>query len=107
MILLNLTAAVQIVCYKINKANSIKSANVGSNNSQIIQVAQVPEYANHQELESFYKKLESQLKSSGYINPNQPSSSMKKLRHLFNRAKPTSSDISMMRGVIKSLDQNK
>ncbi len=94
---LNMAAAVQIVCYQLNQVFSEKSKIIVNESDQSLSLA------TQQELNSFYKNLELSLQRIGYINPQQPSDTMKRLRQFFSRANPTSIDVSMMRGMIKAL----
>lgn len=62
--------------------------------------------ANQNELQNFYSNLEILLTESGYIRKEQHSSTLTKLRTFINRAEPTSQDISLLRGMVKSLAKN-
>lgn len=106
--ILNMAAAVQIVCYELNKtfSDGVKTVD-GLKIGKVIKKKSGEELVNHQDLSHFYHQLQSSLESSGYLNPEQPSDTMKRLRQFFNRANPTTADIGMMRGVIKALSRNR
>jgi len=102
--ILNLAAAVQIVCYELNKTFSeggkeLDNQKIGEEGKK----KSTDGLVNQQDLNHFYQQLESSLETSGYLNPEQPSDTMKRLRQFFNRANPTTADIGMMRGVTKAL----
>lgn len=119
---LNMASAVQIVCYQLNKTFSEKESSnahldnrLNKHSAPILNVEVKNSFssknkhnhaANQQELNAFYQHLQSSLESSGYINSEQPTNTMKRLREFFNRSEPTSADIGMMRGVIKALGRN-
>ena len=109
---LNVSAAVQIVCYELfktlavvhdtsNQANP-KSPDTTENSKN----NETTSLANQNELQNFYSNLEILLTESGYIRKEQHSSTLTKLRTFINRAEPTSQDISLLRGMVKSLAKN-
>ncbi|MGX5173242.1 RNA methyltransferase [Aliikangiella sp. IMCC44653] len=99
---LNLASAVQIVCYELFKQlsqatpPSTETKAVKESNSSVKMPTQ-------QEINHFYQHLEKELVSSGYIRPQQPTDTMKRFKQFFNRSKPSALEVSMMRGIIKSL----
>lgn len=116
---LNLAAAVQTLCYEVrvnyldmlssSKQSSEKSASaaniqtpdvgsdVGSN--------EVPEYPLNEDLERFYVHLEKTLSNTSFIVKNHPGMVMTKLRRLFNRARPESQELNILRGILASIDK--
>jgi tRNA/rRNA methyltransferase len=54
-------------------------------------------------VEAFYTQLESVLLEIGYLYPHTAFRRMQKLRQLFNRANLTSSEVSMLRGIIRQI----
>jgi len=93
---LNVSAAVQIVCYELFKrlAANENTTIIGS-----------PVLASQKDLNNFYAHLEDLLTERQYIRPEQKSDSMVKLRSFINRAQPTSADIGLLRGMIKALSR--
>ncbi|NDU85518.1 MAG: RNA methyltransferase [Ferrovum sp.] len=90
---LNLAAAVQLVCYEIRQA--------------LLQDRgpQAREYplATHDELERFYAHLERVLLSSGFLDPDHPGRLMIRLRRLFSRARVEREEVSILRGILRTL----
>ncbi len=63
------------------------------------------EYPNSEQLEGFYAHLESTLSETGFIVKQHPGQVMTKLRRLFNRARPESHELNILRGVLTSIDK--
>jgi len=96
--ILNLASAVQIVCYELFKQlNDVADP---------IEEKLEANYASQENINNFYQHLQTTLEHTGYLRTNQPSESMHRLRQLFSRAEPTAKEISMLRGVLSSLDKN-
>jgi tRNA/rRNA methyltransferase len=55
-------------------------------------------------LEGYYQQLEASLLKIGYIYPHTAASRMEKFRRLFNRAYPSTAEVSMLRGVLRQID---
>lgn len=92
---LNLAAAVQTLCYEIRMAylNTTK------------QPENELEYPLSEELERFYSHLEQTLQKTNFIIPQHPGMVMTKLRRLFNRARPETQELNILRGMLASIDK--
>lgn len=64
------------------------------------------EYPNGEQLEGFYNHLEEALLHTGFIIPQHPGQVMSKLRRLFNRARPESHELNILRGVLTSITKS-
>jgi len=93
---LNLAQAVQILCYEVRMA---------SLNSDSF-TEQQESYPLADELERFYQHLETTLQRTNFIIKNHPGAVMTKLRRLFNRARPETSELNILRGVLSSIDRS-
>ena len=93
---LNLAAAVQTLCYEIRMAFLNKDAIP----------TEETEYPLNDDLERFYVHLESTLKKVSFINENHPGIVMTRLRRLFNRARPESQELNILRGILASVDKS-
>lgn len=93
---LNLAAAVQLLAYEMRL--------VCGKTEQPVSQAELP--AEGRALEGFYAHLESTLIDSGYLNPDQPKFLLPRLRRLFNRAQPTSTEINILRGILHSFSRS-
>jgi tRNA (cytidine32/uridine32-2'-O)-methyltransferase len=91
---LNLAAAVQVLCYEIFMA---------AMTAPQMNHPDVPALATADQMEHFYVHLEQVLLASGFLNPENPKKLMRRLRRLFNRARPDSVEINILRGILHSL----
>jgi tRNA (cytidine32/uridine32-2'-O)-methyltransferase len=93
---LNLAAAVQIICYEILVAHE-----------QPCQAAAVPGYVpvNAEEMERFYQHLEQTLIVLDFLDPDNPRQLMRRLRRLYNRARPDENELNILRGMLSAAQQ--
>lgn len=90
---LNLAAAVQIIAYEFLLARSaITAAATGAT-----------PLASAEEMEGFYAHLESAALQSGFMDPAQPKQLMRRLRHVFNRARLDRIEVNILRGLLNAL----
>jgi tRNA (cytidine32/uridine32-2'-O)-methyltransferase len=89
---LNISQAVQILCYEIFKATK----------NQIPEKSAVP-YPANREIETFFKFMESTLKKTGFINKAHPHQAMNHLRAFMRRARPTKGELKLLTGMVVSL----
>lgn len=94
---LNLAAAVQTLCYEIRMA-FLAQDKIQSSQS---------EYPLSEELEQFYVHLEETLRYTSFIIPKHPGIVMTKLRRMFNRARPESQELNILRGILSSINKLK
>ncbi|WAJ69400.1 tRNA (cytosine(32)/uridine(32)-2'-O)-methyltransferase TrmJ [Catenovulum adriaticum] len=92
---LNLAAAVQTLCYEVRMAYL----------QQEKFETQVEPYPLVDDMERFYKHLEETLIGTEFIVKNHPGQVMSKLKRLFNRARPESHELNILRGMLASVDK--
>ena len=92
---LNLAMAVQVMSYEL------RLARIDGVREEFI--PDVP-LATGEELQQFYTHLEQVLRSSGFLDPENPRHLMRRLRRLFGRAAPDKNEINILRGIFASLD---
>ena len=63
------------------------------------------EYPLAEDLERFYSHLEQTLLKTNFIIPQHPGMVMTKLRRLFNRARPETQELNILRGILASIDK--
>lgn len=63
------------------------------------------EYPLSADLERFYAHLEQTLLDTGFIIQPHPGQVMTKLRRLFNRARPESHELNILRGILTSIQR--
>ncbi|WP_028023728.1 tRNA (cytosine(32)/uridine(32)-2'-O)-methyltransferase TrmJ [Enterovibrio calviensis] len=95
---LNLAMAVQTLCYEARMAWLDSQAYQGEVKEQPYPLAE--------DLERFYVHLENVLDKTGFINKSHPGLVMTKLRRLFNRARPESQELNILRGVLSAVDKS-
>ncbi|MCC7487602.1 MAG: RNA methyltransferase [Burkholderiales bacterium] len=90
---LNVAAAVQVLAYEVRLA--LHGDEAPRERAQPL--------ASHEELERFYEHLERTLLATGFLNPSCNKKLMPRLRRLFGRARLEEEEISILRGLLKSL----
>jgi len=99
---LNMASAVQIVCYEYFKQHKAKHA---IDSKLTLQKELAPEqHAAQQDLSHFYQHLESSLDRIGFLNKKHPGEAMQRFRQLFAKADLSAKELSMLRGVLSSID---
>ena len=88
---LNLAAAVQIICYEVFVAHESESA-----------ANELPEHVPvaADEMERFYTHLEETLVALDFLDRSNPRMLMRRLRRLFNRARPDTNEVNILRGIL-------
>ena len=94
---LNVASAIQILCYEVRKAEQRLQ--------QHPQSETMPEYPLSKELELFYGHLEQSLNDINFIIPQHPGLVMTRLRRFFNRARPESKELNMLRGILGAIQK--
>jgi tRNA/rRNA methyltransferase len=110
---LNLAQAAAICCYEIyqagrrNKEEGRRKKEEGgekSNNCQLSNVNCQLSRAPLENLEGYYRQLETLLLKIGYLHPHTAASRMEKFRYLYNRAYPTVDEVAMLRGILRQVE---
>lgn len=100
---LNLAMAVQVMTYELRvtglEGTESRIASEGRD-------ADVP-LASGEELEHFYRHLESALTDSEFLDPDNPRLLMRRLRRLYGRAMPDKNEINILRGILASFDRRR
>lgn len=93
---LNLAAAVQVVSYELRLA-------------ALAQPSEPPraQLASHEDIEGFYRHLESVMVEVGFHDPEHPRKLMPRLRRLFARAGLEPEEVNILRGLLKALSVRK
>lgn len=90
---LNLAAAVQIICYEVRVAHLGQEGR-----DRAAAYDAVPA----DEMERFYAHLEHVLVELDFLDPHNPRHLMRRLRRLFNRARPDSNEMNILRGILSA-----
>jgi len=110
---LNLAQAVAICCYELYQI-ILAQEEEEINNYQLPQTnyplpitddqLAISSQASLEDLEGYYQQLEALLLKVEYLYPHTAPSRMEKFRRLFNRAYPTSAEVSMLRGIFRQIN---
>lgn len=90
---LNLAAAVQVIGYELYLAHATTPAGNQENSP-----SHTPVSAG--EMERFYDHLEHTLVDLGFLDPANPRQLMRRLRRLYNRARPDVNEMNILRGIL-------
>ncbi len=100
---LNLAAAVQVVSYELRMACGAESEN-----ARILEAAQKQEpLAPADDMARFYEHLQQTLVAVGFLDPQNPRIMMRRLRRLFNRARPNVIEMNILRGILTAVQKTK
>lgn len=96
---LNLASAVQVLAYEVRRA--VREAN----GERLEEAAR--DLAAADEMEGFYEHLLETLLQIGFSDPEQSRTLMKRLRRLFNRARPDRVELNILRGMLSAAQGRK
>lgn len=100
---LNLAMAVQILAYEVR----IAWLATQEEGKETVVVEDQTQYPSADDLERFYVHLEQVLLKTGFIRTSHPGQIMSKLRRLYNRARPETQELNILRGMLSSIDNEK
>lgn len=117
---LNLAAAAQVFAYEIRQAWLARSetcteigAGRGAQASAITGAEPIlglteapPDAANAEEMAGFFEHLRETLVRIGFAKPEQSRTLLRRLRRLFNRARPDRTELNILRGMLKALERD-
>lgn len=93
---LNLASAVQVIAYELRVA-SLMDAPVSE--------AWDYDFANVEQMESFFVHLQHVLEQIEFLDPKVPRQLMTRLRRLFNRARPDVMEMNILRGILGAIEK--
>ena len=94
---LNVAAAVQVLAYEVRMAALAEMPE----DERAVKEAAAPA----EEVERYFDHLERVLVKTGFHNPENPRQLMARLRLLYGRARPSSNEINILRGILTSVEQ--
>jgi len=95
---LNLAASVQVIAYELFIAHVTRDGGEDGCAPEHVPVSAG-------EMERFYDHLEATLVELGFLDPVNPRHLMRRLRRLYNRARPDENEINILRGILTALQQ--
>ena len=104
---LNLASAVQVICYEIYNAFLKRSSakTVDEKDGQL--EAGVDPLATVDQLENLFDHMQQVLEEIEFFDPKQPKLLMRRLRHLYSRARPTLVETNILRGILSAVQKVK
>lgn len=91
---LNISAAVQVVCYELFVAmGRQEEIRIGDKGDCPLATAA--------QMESFYQHLYEALTDIGFIHPDKSKSIMRRLRRIYNRIQPDTKELDILRGILR------
>jgi len=104
---LNLASAVQVLCYEIYKAFLKRSSDTHISEQQSDGVGigfqdETDPLATVEQLEHLFDHLKQVLQEIEFFDPKQPRLLMRRLRHLYSRARPTLVETNILRGILSA-----
>jgi len=103
---LNISAAIQVICYELRMA--LVGAELPPVEGHLIQLPAVhwdEPPADQAAMEYFMEHLERVLVKARFLDPRYPAKVMPRLRRLFMRTQMDKTEMGMMRGVLKAIEQ--
>lgn len=109
---LNLASAVQVICYEIYNASLKISSGKHSSNNKEERVdnefqADTDRLATVEQLENLFEHMQQVLREIEFFDPKQPKLLMRRLRHLYSRARPTLVETNILRGILSAMQKVK
>lgn len=102
---LNLAAAVQIYAWELRKAAITPSSVAAKTDPEFMKGRfRAP---TGEQMEQFFEHLERTLIGTGFIDPANPRLLTRRLRTLFNRARPDLNELNILRGILTSVEKPK
>lgn len=95
---LNLGMAVQVLAYELMLAEPLAKAAAEEERDKL---------ATADEMESFFLHLEQTMVELEFLDRNHPRKLMRRLRRLFNRARPDQTEINILRGILSAAQGRK
>lgn len=91
---LNVSQAIQLLCYEIFMA---------AENKSYPEISEA--YPRQKEMTLFYEHLERVLRMTNFIIPQHEGKVLEKLRRFFNRSRPEKTELNMLRGILASVEE--
>jgi len=104
---LNIAAAAQIFGYEVRRAALDRGASPTRMEDASHDASELSDLSTADEMEGFYEHLAQTLTSIGFADPEQSSKLQRRLRRLFNRARPDRTEINILRGMLSAAQGRK
>lgn len=111
---LNIAAAVQVIAYELMKTaqvmvpgdTELRNGNDAQRHPDSpVDIGNPVRLTSAEEMAGFYTHLQQTLITCGFLDPENPRQGMRRLRRLFNRARPDTMEINILRGILTAIQQ--
>ncbi len=104
---LNLASAVQVISYEIYNAYLKLTSAQQDANDAVEMSENVDPLATVEQLENLFVHMQETLQEIEFFDPKQPKLLMRRLRHLYSRARPTLVETNILRGILSATQKAK
>ena len=98
---LNLGQAVQVLAYELHMATLAERADVSGEATAALLDSPAP----MEDMEGFYQHLEQVLRQSGFLQEIRAARMMRRLRRLYDRARPSADEVNILRGILTEIQR--
>lgn len=104
---LNIAAAAQVLAYEIYQA--VCDTDVQRDDQSVEAETSLDDepFADAQDMERFYQHLSDTLTEIGFLQTEHPRKMMRRLRRLFNRARPDRVELNILRGILTTIQKRR
>lgn len=95
---LNLAMAVQVLCYELRVAEKVDAGPAVESEAPPATAA---------EMEHFYNHLKQVMTDTNFLDTDNPRYLMRRLRRLFNRARPDKNEVNILRGLLTAVNRTR
>lgn len=103
---LNIAAAAQVLAYEIFQGSSPEKGRNLQPAENVVSLDDEP-FADAQDMERFYEHLSEMLTEIGFLQTEHPRKMMRRLRRLFNRARPDRVELNILRGILTTIQKRR
>jgi len=103
---LNIAAAAQVLAYEVYQRNCLGNADAIQLSGDDASLDNEP-FADAQDMERFYEHLYDTLTEIGFLQTEHPRKMMRRLRRLFNRARPDRIELNILRGILTTIQKRR
>lgn len=104
---LNIAAAVQVIAYEVYSHYQALSVTDATSLHQLDLSEDNEPLADAQDMERFYRHLNETLYDIGFLQSEHPRKMMRRLRRLFNRARPDRVELNILRGILTTIQRRR
>ncbi len=98
---LNLGQAVQVLAYELHMATLAERADLSGEATAALLDSPAP----MEDMEGFYQHLEQVLRQSGFLQEIRAARMMRRLRRLYDRARPSANEVNILRGILTEIQR--